>query len=181
MKIIKNKMMRETRLFREKIKTADELFSLAEGWREAGRKIVFTGGWFDPFHVSHVRHMRKSRPLGDVLVVGIFSDDSLSGRAGDAVPLVDQNGRCMIVAAIGCVDFVTTITVDEVDKFFTALKPDIYTVGSESATAPEAIAALQEEVAAMKAASYGAKLVATGVEVPSIQELYSMIEARTKP
>ena len=173
--------MRETRLFREKIKTADEIFSLAEGWREAGKKIVFTAGWFDPFHVSHVRHLRRSRPLGNVLVVGIFSDDSFSGKEGDVLPLVDQNGRSMIVAAIECVEFVTTIAVDEVDKFFIALKPDIYTVGSEISAVPAVVTALHEEFAAMKAASCGAKLVATGAEVPSIQELYSMIDTRIKP
>ncbi|MEW6201285.1 MAG: hypothetical protein AB1546_04875 [bacterium] len=171
--------MMEPELFREKIKNAADLASLAEGWRKEGKKIVFTADWFDPLHVSHIRHLEKSRTLGDVLIAGIFSENALSDKTAEPPPLIDEDGRSMIVAAVECVDFVVTVAISKLDILFSSLKPDIYATGqrNKGTVNNETL----EELAAIKAASCGSNLIYTNVEILTHRELAGMIASRMRP
>ena len=171
--------MMETELFHEKIKTAADLVSLTAVWRQEGKKIVFTADWFDPLHVNHIRHLKKSRTLGDVLIAGIFSENTLSNKTAEPPLMIDEDGRSTIVAAIECVDFVVTIAISELDILFSALKPDIYTTGQRNkGTANNKTL---EDLAAIKAASCGSNLISTNVEILTHRELAGMIASRMKP
>jgi D-glycero-beta-D-manno-heptose 1-phosphate adenylyltransferase len=111
--------------------TLDELMPLRRTWRGEGLRLVFTNGTFDLLHVGHVRYLEAARALGDILVVGINSDASARAYKGPGRPVVPQDERAEIVAALRCVDY--TIIFDEptAERLVQALRPDIYVKGGD--------------------------------------------------
>ena len=95
-------------------------------------KIVSTNGCFDILHVGHVRILQQAKNLGDVLVVGINSDDSVKRlNKGPERPLNPQENRAEILLALKCVDYVTIFNEDTPCEFLKELKPDIHVKGSD--------------------------------------------------
>src|SRR5207244_6898408 len=92
----------------KKILSHDELVAERARLRESGRTLVFTNGVFDILHVGHVRYLTEARALGDVLVVAINSDRSVRELKGTDRPLMKENERAEILAALRAVDYVTT-------------------------------------------------------------------------
>jgi len=90
-----------------KIVSQDELILLIAREKRNGRRIVFTNGCFDILHPGHVRCLAQARALGDLLVVGVNSDRSVRGNKGSERPLVPQNDRAEVLAALSSVDYVT--------------------------------------------------------------------------
>jgi rfaE bifunctional protein nucleotidyltransferase chain/domain len=90
-----------------KIVSQDELILLITREKRNGRRVVFTNGCFDILHPGHVRCLAAARALGDLLVVGVNSDSSVRGNKGPERPLVPQNDRAEVLAALGSVDYVT--------------------------------------------------------------------------
>src|SRR5207247_7842462 len=90
-----------------KIVDLKELSDRCEKLRSAGKKIVATNGCFDLLHVGHVRYLRASRALGDLLVVGLNSDRSVHELKGAGRPITTETDRAEILAALECVDLVT--------------------------------------------------------------------------
>src|ERR1700676_2355059 len=90
-----------------KIVSQDELAQIAAREKSAGRKVVFTNGCFDLLHPGHVRCLSEARALGDMLVVAVNSDRSVRGNKGSDRPLVPQQDRAEVLAALCSVDFVT--------------------------------------------------------------------------
>ena len=76
--------------------------------RQAGQRIVMTNGCFDLLHPGHVASLQEARQQGDCLVVGLNSDRSVRELKGAGHPLVDQQGRAEMLAALACVDYVVT-------------------------------------------------------------------------
>jgi len=99
--------------------------------RAQGRRVVFTNGCFDILHVGHIQLLRKARSLGDMLVVGINTDASVRGIKGDTRPLIGENERAHVLAALDSVDHVTLFAEDTPLKVIEALRPDILVKGGD--------------------------------------------------
>src|SRR5882724_7533600 len=90
-----------------KILSLDELLGVRERLRTAGKTLVFTNGVFDLLHVGHVRYLARARALGDALVVAINSDRAVRMLKGDGRPVVKEDERAEIIAALRPVSYVT--------------------------------------------------------------------------
>ena len=93
--------------------------------RAAGKKIVFTNGAFDLLHAGHATYLEQARKLGDVLVVGLNTDASVRRYKGAKRPVVDEQNRARMLAALECVDFVTWFDEDEPKALIAELQPDV--------------------------------------------------------
>lgn len=114
-----------------KIKTREELKSEICKARRQGKKIVTTNGCFDILHVGHLRYLQEAKQLGDILVVAINSDDSVRAIKGDKRPLVPEDERAEILAALECVDYVTVFPELDPIQFLRELRPDIHVKGGD--------------------------------------------------
>jgi rfaE bifunctional protein nucleotidyltransferase chain/domain len=118
----------------------DELAKLADKLRAEGKKIVATNGCFDLLHVGHVRILQASKKLGDVLIVGLNSDQSTKRLKGPERPINSENDRAEILTSLSCIDYVSIFEEDTAVEFLKAAKPHIYVKGSDyqQGTLPEA-------------------------------------------
>jgi rfaE bifunctional protein nucleotidyltransferase chain/domain len=96
----------------------------------SGKKVVFTNGCFDIIHVGHVRYLSEARSLGDVLVVGLNSDDSVS-RLKPGRPVNPETDRAQVLSALESVDYVTVFDEDTPLELIKALLPDILVKGGD--------------------------------------------------
>jgi len=118
---------------RKKILTRDELLIERRRLRAAGKKLVFTNGVFDILHVGHVRYLEQSRALGDALVVAINSDASVRELKGEGRPLMNENDRAEILAALEAVDYVTIFDDVSPRALIAELLPDVLVKGGDYA------------------------------------------------
>jgi len=109
----------------------EQLVDAVSGLREAGAVIVLANGCFDLFHVGHVRYLAGAKALGDVLVVGINSDEQTRLLKGEGRPFIPENERAEIVAAVGDVDLVTVFNEPTVTELIRAIKPDVHAKGTD--------------------------------------------------
>ncbi|MDQ5825470.1 MAG: adenylyltransferase/cytidyltransferase family protein [Chloroflexota bacterium] len=116
-----------------RVLTLAELVALRQTWQAEGKRLVLTNGTFDLLHIGHVRYLQAARELGDVLVVGINSDESVRGYKGPGRPVVPQDERAEIVAALRCVDYTTIFDEPTATHLVEALHPDIYAKGGDYA------------------------------------------------
>jgi D-beta-D-heptose 7-phosphate kinase/D-beta-D-heptose 1-phosphate adenosyltransferase len=114
-----------------KIKNIDVLAPLIAAERNRGKRIVFTNGCFDLLHVGHVKYLQKARSLGDLLVLGLNSDASVRRLKGEKRPLIDQDERAHLLAALDCIDYVVVFDEDTPLELITALKPHILAKGGD--------------------------------------------------
>jgi len=114
-----------------KIKERDVLAGTLEMERGKGRTVVFTNGCFDLLHVGHVKYLQKARRLGDLLVLGLNSDDSIRRLKGPKRPLIGQDERAHILAALDCVDYVVIFDEDTPFELIKALRPKILVKGGD--------------------------------------------------
>lgn len=117
---------------KDKIVAPAALPPLLEEWRAAGRKIVFTNGCFDLLHLGHVDYLEKARSLGDVLVLGLNTDASVS-RLKPGRPLQDEVSRARILASLLFVDAVVLFDEPTPLELITVVKPDILVKGDDYA------------------------------------------------
>jgi rfaE bifunctional protein nucleotidyltransferase chain/domain len=99
--------------------------------RTHGARIVMANGCFDVLHVGHVRYLEAAKALGDLLIVGINSDLQTHRLKGHGRPVMPENQRAEIVAALQSVDFVTIFEEPTVEQLLLALKPDIHAKGTD--------------------------------------------------
>ena len=116
------------------ILSRDELVSRVQAARDGGARIVLANGCFDVLHVGHVRYLAGARELGDVLVVGINSDEQVAIQKGAGRPVLPANERAEIVAALESVSFVTIFNEPTVEDLLLALKPDVHAKGTDYTT-----------------------------------------------
>ena len=90
-----------------KILSLDQLRTERERLRRLGRRVVFTNGCFDLIHPGHIKYLQEARRLGDALIVALNSDRSVRELKGEKRPILDQNERAEVMAALGCIDYVT--------------------------------------------------------------------------
>lgn len=109
----------------------DQAIAQVAAWQQSGQKIVFTNGCFDLVHLGHIDYLEKARNLGDKLVLGLNTDASVSRIKGPLRPVVNQEARARLMAALSFVD--TVILFDEPTplQLIEAIKPDILVKGDD--------------------------------------------------
>src|SRR5262245_43914060 len=112
----------------------EELVKRVAAAKESGARIVFANGCFDVLHVGHVRYLAGARLLGDVLVVGINSDEQVAIQKGPGRPVLPAIERAEIVAALESVTYVTIFDEPTVEQLLLALKPDVHAKGTDYPT-----------------------------------------------
>jgi len=113
------------------IKEIDEIQRIVTTQRRVGKKIVFTNGCFDILHIGHVKYLEKAKQLGDILIVGINSDKSVTRLKGKGRPINNENDRSKIINALGFVDLVIVFHEDTPLKIISKIKPDILVKGGD--------------------------------------------------
>ncbi len=118
----------------------DEAARVVNELKRQGKRVVFTNGVFDILHLGHVTYLEEARRLGDVLVVGVNSDGSARALKGPRRPILPQEERARLVAALECVDYVVIFSELTAEKVLKRLKPDLYVKGGDYTvqTLPEA-------------------------------------------
>lgn len=114
-----------------KLRTREEMRGIAETLRKKGRKIVFTNGCFDLVHAGHIASFRKARALGDVLVVGVNSDESVRRLKGAARPIVDLKNRLALLESIDVIDYLVPFGEDTPQTLIEAIRPDVLVKGRD--------------------------------------------------
>lgn len=114
-----------------KIKSAASLASICKKLRAKRKRIVFTNGCFDILHLGHVTYLDRAKRLGDILVVGLNSDRSVRAIKGPHRPINCQKNRSAVLAALGCVDYVTIFNEETPEKLIRRLCPDILVKGGD--------------------------------------------------
>jgi D-glycero-beta-D-manno-heptose 1-phosphate adenylyltransferase len=108
-----------------------EAAALAERLRAAGRRIVLANGVFDLLHVGHVRYLEAARRLGDVLIVGINGDESVTRIKGSGRPVMPAAERAELLGALRAVDHVVIFEEETADELLRTLKPDVHAKGTD--------------------------------------------------
>lgn len=115
----------------DKIKDLPAAVRQVTQWKQQGKRVVFTNGCFDLLHLGHVDYLEKARNLGDVLVVGLNTDDSVSRFKGPKRPIQDQVSRSRVMAALQAVDMVVFFNEDTPLELISALVPQVLVKGSD--------------------------------------------------
>jgi cytidyltransferase-related domain len=122
--------------------------------RKNGARVVLANGCFDILHVGHVRYLEGARVLGDILIVGINSDEQVRALKGEGRPLIPERERAELIASLRAVDIVTIFPEPNVEALIRAIKPDVHAKGTDytEETVPERAVVL----------SYGGRVAIVG-------------------
>lgn len=99
--------------------------------KKAKRRVVFTNGCFDILHRGHIDYLTKAKALGDILVVGVNDDNSVRRLKGSARPIIEQDDRANVLAALAVVDYVCLFSEDTPFELIQAIVPDILVKGAD--------------------------------------------------
>jgi rfaE bifunctional protein nucleotidyltransferase chain/domain len=108
-----------------------ELKAIRSKLKATGKKVVFTNGVFDLIHSGHVDYLSKAKSLGDFLIVGLNSDDSVKRIKGNKRPILKQEERAFILSNLKPVDFVVFFDEDTPEKLISEIIPDILVKGAD--------------------------------------------------
>ena len=114
-----------------KILSLEAMKSERERLKKSGQTVVFTNGAFDLIHAGHVSYLAFARGQGDALVVGLNSDASVKRYKGEKRPVVSQDDRARVLAALECVDYVVIFDEDEPAQLIAGLVPDVLVKGED--------------------------------------------------
>ena len=115
----------------EHIKTWDEISSIISELKNNDKKIVFTNGCFDILHIGHVKYLEKAKNFGDILILGLNSDDSTHRLKGKNRPINTQDDRAYILASLEAVDYVVIFNEDTPLDLIKFIKPDVLVKGGD--------------------------------------------------
>jgi rfaE bifunctional protein nucleotidyltransferase chain/domain len=113
-----------------KIVRQDELKQILQGLKAQAKRVVFTNGCFDIIHIGHIRYLREARTFGDLLVVGINSDRSVSIIKPDR-PVNSQDQRAEVLASLEMVDYVTIFDEETPYELIKSVQPDVLVKGGD--------------------------------------------------
>jgi D-glycero-beta-D-manno-heptose 1-phosphate adenylyltransferase len=113
------------------IDTLETLKAIIVKERGLGKKVVFGNGCFDLLHVGHVRYLKGAKALGDVLIVAVNDDNSVTGLGKRKKVVTPANERAEIIAALNAVDYVILFREPTVENLLRTLKPDIHAKGTD--------------------------------------------------
>ena len=112
-------------------KAGQESLDLITSWKSQGYKIVFTNGCFDIIHAGHVRYLSEAKTLGDKLIIGLNSDNSVRRLKGDTRPVNEQYARAEVLAYMGDVDMVVIFDEDTPYELIKMIVPNILVKGGD--------------------------------------------------
>jgi rfaE bifunctional protein nucleotidyltransferase chain/domain len=115
----------------EKIVSRENLRTLLAATMQRGRRIVLANGVFDTLHVGHARYLAGAKAEGDLLVVAVNSDSSVRPLKGPNRPILDQQARALLVAALRDVDYVVIFPEPNVERLLDELRPDVHAKGTD--------------------------------------------------
>ena len=95
------------------------------------KKVVFTNGCFDLLHIGHIKYLRQARSYGDLLIIGLNDDNSVRKLKGPKRPLIGQDERAHLLAALDCVDYVVLFSELTPEKLIKGIKPDVLVKGGD--------------------------------------------------
>lgn len=108
-----------------------DLVKIRKQLKREGKKVVFTNGCFDILHRGHVEYLTKAKALGDVLIVGMNTDASVSRLKGPSRPVVQQDDRAFVLAALSAVDYICLFDEDTPHNLIQSVIPDVLAKGSD--------------------------------------------------
>jgi rfaE bifunctional protein nucleotidyltransferase chain/domain len=114
-----------------RICTPPELLLLREDWRRHNKTVVFTNGCYDILHPGHVKLLEQCRALGDALIVALNTDASVRRSKGPSRPIVPENDRATVIAALAAVDAVILFDEETPRELIAAVLPDILVKGAD--------------------------------------------------
>jgi D-beta-D-heptose 7-phosphate kinase / D-beta-D-heptose 1-phosphate adenosyltransferase len=115
----------------EKVLKFDGLLARTAAWRSYGSRIVFTNGCFDVLHLGHITLLEQARRTGDRLIVAVNSDRSVRALKGAMRPLVREQDRARVLAALAAVDAVVVFDEETPLRLIEALRPDVLVKGGD--------------------------------------------------
>jgi rfaE bifunctional protein nucleotidyltransferase chain/domain len=126
-----------------KIVSREKLSELVRAAKGRGSRVVFANGCFDTLHVGHVRYLAGAKQQGDLLIVGVNADASVGPLKGPGRPILDEQARAILVAALRCVDYVVIFSEPNVEQLLEELRPDVHAKGTDytAESVPERAAA----------------------------------------
>jgi D-beta-D-heptose 7-phosphate kinase/D-beta-D-heptose 1-phosphate adenosyltransferase len=119
----------------EKVLADEQLLVRIAEWRATGHRIVFTNGCFDILHIGHITLLEQCRQFGDKLIVAINSDESVQCLKGPTRPVVNQNDRARVLAALASTDAVTIFDEETPLNLIRRIRPDVLVKGGDYTTA----------------------------------------------
>ena len=123
--------MSHLKTLNSKVYNLDTLTNQVEQWKMAGKKVVFTNGCFDIIHRGHIEVLARTADLGDKLVIGLNSDQSIQKLKGKDRPVIDEQSRAILLAALSFVDAIVLFSEDTPLKLISALLPDVLAKGGD--------------------------------------------------
>lgn len=118
-------------LINEKIIKRNEISAWALDWKKNKQSIVFTNGCFDIIHYGHVDYLVKAKELGDKLVIGLNSDNSVKRLKGESRPVMNEMARATLLASLVFVDAVVVFDEDTPEDLIKTIIPDILVKGGD--------------------------------------------------
>jgi D-glycero-beta-D-manno-heptose 1-phosphate adenylyltransferase len=115
----------------EKIVSREKLVPLLAAAKDRRQRIVLANGVFDTLHVGHARYLAGAKAEGDLLVVAVNSDSSVGPLKGPSRPILDEQARALLVAALRSVDYVVIFPEPNVEKLLQELRPDVHAKGTD--------------------------------------------------
>jgi len=115
----------------KKILKIEDIAQKANTLRRSGKRLVFTNGCFDILHVGHIRYLAAARSKGDILVVGLNSDESVKIIKDEHRPIMNQEQRAEILAGLWCVDYITIFNESDPLKLIKVIMPDVLVKGAD--------------------------------------------------
>ena len=113
------------------IKNWDEISNIVGKLKNKDKKIIFTNGCFDILHIGHIKFLEKSKKFGDVLIVGLNSDNSIKNLKGQNRPIYNQTDRAYILASLEVVDYLVIFDQDTPYDLIKLIKPDVLVKGGD--------------------------------------------------
>lgn len=113
-----------------KIVNRSEIMDIVRALKSEGKRVVFTNGCFDILHVGHIRYLKEAKGFGDVLIVGLNSDSSVS-RIKDGRPIIPEDQRAEVLSSLYMVDYVVIFDEDTPYKLIKEIEPDVLVKGAD--------------------------------------------------
>ncbi len=114
-----------------KVTGRNELVEIVKREKRRGKKIVFTNGCFDLIHIGHICYLKEAKKSGDILIVGVNSDNSTRKLKGDARPIIPQEERAEILSSFYFIDYVVIFPEDTAKELISLLRPHILVKGGD--------------------------------------------------